>query len=117
MIKSIITFLKDVKLSHILGIVALVLSFYVTYLLVDFLKVNPEKKEFEKKIEALEKEIEFLKQEVYFLEGEYNAITTLPEKNQIITIKTKYEKDSIFIRYAPVSVADSIIRAKLNSIP
>jgi len=107
---------SQVSLKYLIIGIALIGSFYLTHFLIQTLKVDPDKKEYLKKIEALEKEIQSLKVEVLVLEKEYQRITTLPEKNQIINIRTKYEKDSIFIRYAPVSVSDSIIRAKLNSI-
>lgn len=108
--------ITNINLKNVLIVAAVLFSFYFLYNTIEIFKPDPAKKEYEQKVKELEKEINLLKVQVLVLEGEYKRITTLTEKNQIITIKTKYEKDSIFVRYAPVSVADSIIRAKLNSM-
>jgi uncharacterized membrane protein YgaE (UPF0421/DUF939 family) len=108
--------ISNINLKNLLILAGGIFSIYVIFNIFDIYKPDPAKKEYEKKIEELERQVQELKVQTLVLEGEYKRITTLPEKNQIITIKTKYEKDSIFIRYAPVSVSDSIIRAKLNSI-
>lgn len=88
----------------------------VIYATVATYKKDSDKKQYESEIKDLKNQINDLKIQVGVLEKEYELISTRPEKERIINIQTKYAKDSIFIRYAPVSIADSIIRTKLNSI-
>lgn len=107
---------NQINLNFILGGVILVILAIVIYATVATYKKDPDKKQYESEIKALKDEINTLKVQVGVLEKEYELISTRPEKERIINIQTKYAKDSIFIRYAPVSVADSIIRTKLNSI-
>lgn len=105
---------QKVNYFLIAGIVFLIsvlaYSFFTTY------KKDPDKKQYESEVKELKKQISIMEVKLLVLEKQYELISTRPEKERIINIQTKYAKDSIFIRYAPVSYSDSIIRAKLNSI-
>jgi hypothetical protein len=106
--------MKDLNLKVVLflGIIVLFLiiaySFYSVYSEKNTSNYKQDKKELEFKIKNL-------KEQVDYIQKKYESISVIKEKTKIIEIKTKYEKDSIFIRNAPVNISDSIIRAELNS--
>ena len=74
-----------------------------------------KKSDYKKEKEQLQNQINSLNFKIADLENKYNSIDVTPEKETIVKIKTKYEKDTIYINLSPVSFADSIIRAEINS--
>jgi len=117
MIKSKLkSMIPNQKVNYFLiGVLIFVIAVLI-YSVATTYKIDSEKKQYQSEVKDLKSQINNLKIQVGVLEKEYYLISTKPEKERIINIQTKYAKDSIFIRYAPVSYSDSIIRTKLNSI-
>ena len=106
--------MKDLNLKVVLFLGIIVLFSIIAY---SFYSVYSEKNtsNYKQDKKELEFKIKNLKEQVDYIQKKYESISVIKEKTKIIEIKTKYEKDSIFIRNAPVNISDSIIRAELNS--
>jgi hypothetical protein len=106
--------MKNLNLKFVLFLGIIVLFSIIAY---SFYSVYSEKNtsNYKQDKKELEFKIKNLKEQVDYIQKKYESISVIKEKTKIIEIKTKYEKDSIFIRNAPVNISDSIIRAELNS--
>jgi hypothetical protein len=106
--------MKNLNLKFVLFLGIIVLFSIIAY---SFYSVYSEKNtsNYKQDKKELEFKIKNLKEQVDYIQKKYESISIIKEKTKIIEIKTKYEKDSIFIRNAPVNISDSIIRAELNS--